>query len=921
MTSRLKHKLELENVNLNSAYLNESFVQIGTPLPALAETKKDKQEYLPVWQQEARDEKGRRRFHGAWTGGFTAGYGNTVGSKEGWKPSTFKSSRSNRATKVQRPEDFMDEEDLKEMNEDRRLENTDVFKDDGFRGTKEEVEGKSLPSVLESMIAPARTSIGQTLLQKLGWRPGQGIGPRVSLRKLKLQEARLGGKGVVNEEDEEMDETENSKHTYAPRDVRLVTYDSKDDRAGLGFEKGRGMGRLTGKIGPGDDPDEEDDPYAEAGPSTRPHLVFEPDEEDEVIVMGGPVPKSSGTLSEKPQGNDKHHWHDGRPVLPNFELDPLSVPTDKWFEFPKIPPDWRPRPARVWGTTRKWDELPGTKPEEKDTIRGVPGRPLTFEQRGEALGEEQHLSKARSVGEYMYEKENERLSSLKSTINQPPPPPLSLSTIELEEITNPQRPTSVEIPPLSPRTASAALRGYIPYGDDLIRQERYRSYLISQTYNTTQADPILRIGSVDEINKELEDFASSARIFKPLSHAMSSRFTSGSTSLAANDMKEIKPGLHMYDATKVKLDLDSQQPSYEEVLENKILTPREQAAQNGMYGTLTRVVKDFYPVKLLCKRFGVPDPHPEGEPKNIVLDNERSEDLPKNDANWEKAFVHQSIPSQFGKPDSTTGGKDEKNEEGEERVPRNLGEVGMAEDMNQGRDTLNYTKPTIDIFKAIFASDDESEDEEEDDRQGVSHPTNLELKVGKEVNVKEEKFEDPSPVKEKMVDINNFKPVFNKKDKNIFGGGKEGNGNSEKKVGDQDEGEDRIDGLDKEEKKEEKEKKKKKRKGVLSFDVGEEEIGFKKKKLTREKSSLDSTFQHTERQDEFMIVKRESENGVESLLKRSNGQDGRDEINGREGIDDVKGLMIRDNEDEGEWVEKPNVVPRSIGRKGAADFM
>jgi len=67
MTSRLKHKLELENINLKSAYLNESFVQvgdqdgarlghadvqIGTPLPALADNKKDKLEYLPEWQQE-----------------------------------------------------------------------------------------------------------------------------------------------------------------------------------------------------------------------------------------------------------------------------------------------------------------------------------------------------------------------------------------------------------------------------------------------------------------------------------------------------------------------------------------------------------------------------------------------------------------------------------------------------------------------------------------------------------------------------------------------------------------------------------------------------------------------------------------------------------------------------------------------------
>jgi Protein of unknown function (DUF1604) len=31
----------------------------------------------------ARDEKGHRRLHGAFTGGFSAGYFNTVGSKEG----------------------------------------------------------------------------------------------------------------------------------------------------------------------------------------------------------------------------------------------------------------------------------------------------------------------------------------------------------------------------------------------------------------------------------------------------------------------------------------------------------------------------------------------------------------------------------------------------------------------------------------------------------------------------------------------------------------------------------------------------------------------------------------------------------------------------------------------------------------------
>lgn len=39
---------------------------------------------IPLHEQTVKDEKGRyKRFHGAFTGGFSAGYFNTVGSKEG----------------------------------------------------------------------------------------------------------------------------------------------------------------------------------------------------------------------------------------------------------------------------------------------------------------------------------------------------------------------------------------------------------------------------------------------------------------------------------------------------------------------------------------------------------------------------------------------------------------------------------------------------------------------------------------------------------------------------------------------------------------------------------------------------------------------------------------------------------------------
>lgn len=57
------------------------------------------------------DEKGRRRFHGAFTGGFSAGYFNTVGSRHGWVPQTFKSTRDDRSDNAKQSiDDFMDDE-------------------------------------------------------------------------------------------------------------------------------------------------------------------------------------------------------------------------------------------------------------------------------------------------------------------------------------------------------------------------------------------------------------------------------------------------------------------------------------------------------------------------------------------------------------------------------------------------------------------------------------------------------------------------------------------------------------------------------------------------------------------------------------------------------------------------------------------
>lgn len=65
-------------------YDEDAYAPVGTPFDPLeteedvhkAKARKDKEHYVL-------DEQGRRRFHGAFTGGFSAGYYNTVGSKEG----------------------------------------------------------------------------------------------------------------------------------------------------------------------------------------------------------------------------------------------------------------------------------------------------------------------------------------------------------------------------------------------------------------------------------------------------------------------------------------------------------------------------------------------------------------------------------------------------------------------------------------------------------------------------------------------------------------------------------------------------------------------------------------------------------------------------------------------------------------------
>lgn len=73
-------------------------------------------------QQIVKDEQRRRRFHGAFTGGFSAGYHNSVDTIQGFQPKSFVSRRGDKRDHVggghsgfHQPEDYMDDEDFGEF--------------------------------------------------------------------------------------------------------------------------------------------------------------------------------------------------------------------------------------------------------------------------------------------------------------------------------------------------------------------------------------------------------------------------------------------------------------------------------------------------------------------------------------------------------------------------------------------------------------------------------------------------------------------------------------------------------------------------------------------------------------------------------------------------------------------------------------
>ncbi|KAM7405595.1 hypothetical protein PAMP_000032 [Pampus punctatissimus] len=617
---------------------DEDFVSYGTPLEPLEEDEPLRKP-IPLHEQTVKDEKGRyKRFHGAFTGGFSAGYFNTVGTKEGWSPSTFVSSRQQKADKHHaRPEDFMDEEDFSEHGiAPREITTSQEFSSRRRDEAREKARVVSAQAalipgdtLLEELIAPARTSIGVELLKKMGWKEGQGVGPRVK-RKAHRQQTDGGGcvlppAGSEDSEEDDDEEFAPENVTFAPKDVTPVDFNPRLGVQGLGY---RGLDPGLALLGRG--ASEHIDlfnPQCDA----RSHLfgdtqrglrrggvagqafgvgALEEDDDEDVYhrdsmsrydtVLGGEEPGDGlyGWTAPQQYGKKRDKSKDASylgKILEGFTLAQKPAEEKTIFPPPSLPRDYRP--VHHFRPLVDVSALSGVSPALAEALRASRGHMVKEEpqqggrhqldssQRRALLGEDT-LQGPSSVMELLRPEDRDRLLNLRNSSNLP-------------STTTSQRPASSSSASSScsslqqQQEALAAWKGqtstqtFRPFEKNPSKQARYELYLNRMKQGDKDAlEQSLDSGMTEwERSREREEFVRASILYRPTTSSLSSRFTR-----AKNQEDD--------DTVEVSRDDEGD------------VDDKQAAVTMKMFGKLTRETFEWHPDKLLCKRFNVPDPYP-----------------------------------------------------------------------------------------------------------------------------------------------------------------------------------------------------------------------------------------------------------------------------------------------------------------------
>lgn len=730
----------------------DSLVLVGTPLVRTGADGRPRDGVgptsAPVWEQVVTDAQGRRRFHGAFTGGFSAGYFNTVGSKEGWQPQSFYSSRSQKRTAAQpdvdgndrkrprgmRLEDLMDEEDLADMRDSRFLAANQAYGGSGAQAARDEqqLSMSSLASGsgrgIEAFGPGSQGGEGTAAASKGVWDPlsGSFVGeastsggsrsdPMASLLSTPLP--RVGS----------------SEPTSAAEDSR-----GKQILARMGWRAGTGLG-----------------PRTSARAVRRLRLL---NERLEAWVLG----RAPNEMALEEDENSYAAKHTYAPPDTHFLPVPIRrhaahhglgfgghyihpLQGAKWIKSPPLSGGgW------VWANTPEEDASVAQSPPSEANIAPPPGwvpdrsRVFTIitsngaastltskgarpsaSTRASLLGERPAPGPAPKLQDYLSQ------GDLRPPGSPPGPPPGPPPATQFGTASQP-----IQLPGAA--AARSALAGFIPFGtpedagNKHSKRSRYLTFLrlasapgsLPAGALTTAAWAAQHKQSVDAAQSELNEFSAASRIFRPLSSALAGRFASStapaSTSAVGQDAAECP-------AKEAAAGEPSASSSKPEVSGHplRMLGP----------GHGTRTETRWLPERILSKRMGCAFP-PSGlesatvpglvaEPDYRGLDPSAS--APASARTWVRAqkglqdLVDQRAWEEHSSelvpaakiPDDPYGTSQPIGSGTGGRSADVLGadQVGLAEDQRQSRDRPR--RPPSDLFKAVFG-DSSDEDEDQD---------------------------------------------------------------------------------------------------------------------------------------------------------------------------------------------------------------
>ncbi|XP_075840568.1 G patch domain-containing protein 1 isoform X2 [Microtus pennsylvanicus] len=657
-------------------------------------------------------------------------------------------------------------------------------------------------TLLDDLITPAKLSVGFELLRKMGWKEGQGVGPRVK-RKPRRQKPDPGVKiygcalppgGSEGSEDEDDDYLPDNV-TFAPKDVMPVDFTPKDNVHGLaykgldprqalfgrpgehlnlfggasegtshlledvGLSKGRKLGISGQAFGVGALEEEDDDIYATETLSKYDTVLK--DEEPGDGLYGWTAPKQY--KSQKEPERDLRYV--GK-ILEGFSLASKPLSSKKIYPPPQLPRDYRPvhyfRP--VVAPTSENAHLLQVLSESSGKAGQNTGthsrHQLNASKRGELLGEMPVQGSATSVLEFLSQKDKERIKEMKQATDLKAAQAKARSLAQSASISRAQASTpDLTASPwlLAPGSGAAPTRAsnFKPFAKEPEKQRRYEEFLVHMKKGQKDAlerclDPSM---TEWERSREREEFARAAQLYVSSHSTLSSRFT------------------------HAKEEDDSDQVEVPRDQENDI-SDKQSAVKMKMFGKLTRDTFEWHPDKLLCKRFNVPDPYPGstlvGLPRvkrdkysvfNFLTlpeptpsptaptpsekapqqqqQQQRGSDKSRKPSRWDTSkqekkgdsiseFLSQarSKVGPLRQEPSTSGNKEE------EQVP----EPRPDKTVDKGVDTQmegEHSRPSMDIFKAIFASSSDeqsssSEEEPEDSEDNEEHTEEASFKSSQE---------------------------------------------------------------------------------------------------------------------------------------------------------------------------------------------